>query len=126
MVVDLARVFRQEIDFDFAVTLLAQLGKNLVAILGVNAVAPAATAAIASLLKTIPVAGSIAGGAVQGIVQALVTRWIGLVFIAYFQADMKMPPEGLANLARRQWQQLTSPAELIKFLQQARDQLRKR
>jgi GTP-binding protein EngB required for normal cell division/uncharacterized protein (DUF697 family) len=126
MVVDLARVFRQEIDFDFAVNLLSQLGKNLVAILGVNAVAPAATAAVASLVKTIPVAGTIAGGAMQGIVQALVTRWIGQVFVAYFQADMKLPPEGLANLARRQWQQLTSPAELVKFLQQARDQLRRK
>jgi hypothetical protein len=60
----------------------------------------------------------------QGIVQALVTRWIGLVFMDYFKSEMKMPPEGLANLARRQWQQLTSPAELLKFIQDARDKLR--
>jgi hypothetical protein len=76
------------------------------------------------LLKTIPVAGTIAGGALQGIVQALVTRWIGLVFIAYFKSEMKLPPEGLANLARREWQRLTSPAELVKFIQDARDKLR--
>jgi uncharacterized protein len=124
MVVDLARVYRQELDFDIAVNLLAQLGKNLLAILGVNAAAPAVTAALASLLKTVPVAGTIAGGALQGIVQALVTRWIGLVFIAYFKSEMKMPPEGLANLARREWQRLTSPAELLKFLQDARNKLR--
>ena len=52
--------------------------------------------------------------------QALVTRWIGVVFIAYFKAEMK-PAEGLANLARREWQRLTSPGELVKFVQQARD-----
>ena len=71
-----------------------------------------------------PIAGTIAGGALQGIVQALVTRWIGAVFIGYFQAEMKLPPEGLANLARREWQRLTSPAELLKFLQEARNRLR--
>jgi hypothetical protein len=103
------------------VTLLAQLGKNLVAILGVNLAAPAVTAVIASLLKgTVPLAGQFAGGLLQGIVQALVTRWIGAVFIGYFKAEMQMPSEGLANLARREWQRLTSPAELVKLVQQAR------
>jgi uncharacterized protein (DUF697 family) len=126
MVVDLARVYRQDLDFDIAVNLLAQLGKNLIAILGVNAAAPAAAAALASLLKTVPIAGTIAGGAMQGIVQALVTRWIGLVFIGYFKAEMKLPPEGLANLARREWQRLTSPAELVKFLQEAKARFRGR
>ncbi|HMC11927.1 MAG TPA: DUF697 domain-containing protein [Pirellulaceae bacterium] len=124
MVIDLARVYRQDLDFDIAVNLLAQLGKNLIAILGVNAAAPAITAALASLLKTVPIAGTIAGGALQGIVQALVTRWIGLVFIAYLKSEMKMPPEGLANLARREWQRLTSGVELVKFLQEAKDKLR--
>jgi hypothetical protein len=111
-------------DFNIAVNLLAQLGKNLIAILGVNIAAPAATAAIATVLKTVPIAGTIAGGALQGIVQALVTRWIGAVFIGYFKADMQLPAEGLANLARREWQRLTSPAELVKFVQQAREKLR--
>lgn len=126
MVVDLARVYKQPLDFDIAVNLLGQLGKNLIAILGVNAAAPAVTAALASMIKTIPVAGTIAGGALQGIVQGLVTRWIGLVFIAYFKADMKLPPEGLANLARREWQRLTSPTELVKFLHEARQKLQGR
>jgi uncharacterized protein len=108
------------------VNLLAQLGKNLIAILGVNAAAPAVTAALASLLKTVPVAGTIAGGALQGIVQGLVTRWIGLVFIEYFKTDMKMPPDGLANLARREWQRLTSPTELVSFLHEARQKLQGR
>jgi len=123
MVLDLARIYRQQVDLNLAVNLLAQLGKNLVAILGVNAAAPAVAAAVASLLKTVPIAGTIAGGALQGIVQALVTRWIGAVFIGYFQAEMQLPPEGLANLARREWQRLTSPAELLKLMQQARERL---
>ena len=123
MVLDLARIYRQPLDFDIAVNLLSQLGKNLIAILGVNAAAPFVTVAIASLLKTVPIAGTITGGALQGIVQALVTRWIGLVFQDYLKSEMKLPPEGLANLARRQWQQLTSPAELLKFLQEARSKL---
>ena len=123
MVLDLARVYRQPLDFDIAVNLLSQLGKNLIAILGVNAAAPMLTAALASLLKTVPIAGTITGGALQGIVQALVTRWIGLVFMDYLKSEMKMPPDGLANLARRQWQQLTSPTELVKFLQEAKARL---
>jgi len=126
MVVDLARVYKQQLDFDIAVNLLGQLGKNLIAILGVNAAAPAVTAALASLLKAVPVAGTIAGGALQGIVQGLVTRWIGLVFIGYFKADMKLPPEGLANLARREWQRLTAPTELVSFLHEARQKLQGR
>jgi small GTP-binding protein len=124
MVLDLARVYRQELDFDVAVHLLGQLGKNLIAILGVNAAAPAVTAAIASALKSVPIAGTIAGGALQGIVQALVTRWIGLVFVSYFRSEMRMPPEALADVARREWQRLTSPAELVKFLQDARQKFR--
>ncbi len=123
MVVDLARVYRQEIDANTAVNLLAQLGKNLIAILGVNAAAPLVASAVASLLKSVPIAGTIAGGALQGLVQALVTRWIGAVFIEYYKSEMQMPAEGLANVARREWQKLTSPGELIKFVQLAREKL---
>jgi len=126
MVVDLARVYRQSLDFDIAVNLLGQLGKNLIAILGVNAAAPAVAAALASVLKTVPVAGTIAGGALQGIVQGFVTRWIGMVCLGYFKADMKLPPDGLANLARREWQRLTAPTELVKFLHEARQKLQGR
>ena len=126
MVVDLAKVYRQPIDINSAITLLAQLGKNLVAILGVNLAAPAIVTAVASLLKgTLPIAGQIAGGALQGLVQALVTRWIGGVFVEYFKTEMTLPTAGLTNLARREWQKLTSPAELLKFVQEAREKLSK-
>jgi hypothetical protein len=36
---------------------------------------------------------------------------------------MQLPAEGLANVARREWQRLTAPAELIKFVQAAREKL---
>lgn len=121
MVVEIARVYRQPIDMSAASRLLAELGKNLIAILGVNAAAPAVTSAVASMLKSIPLAGTLAGGVLQGVVQALVTRWIGAVFIVYFRNEMQFPAGGLANVARREWDRLTTPAELWSLLTKARD-----
>lgn len=123
MVVELARVYRQPMDMSAASQLLAQLGKNLIAILGVNAAAPAVASAVASMLKTIPLAGTLAGGLLQGVVQALVTRWIGAVFIVYFRNEMQLPSGGLANVARREWDRLTTPAELWSLLTKAREYL---
>jgi hypothetical protein len=120
MVVELGRVYRQEVDIEVAVKLLGQLGKNLLAILGVSAATPAVATIVASLLKTVPGAGTIAGGLLQGIVQALVTRWIGAVFITYFRNEMQRPEGGLAGLARRQWQQVTRVDELRKLVAEAR------
>ena len=100
-----------------------QLGKNLIAILGVAAVSPAIATGVASLLKTVPGIGTIAGGTIQGIVQAIVTRWIGGVFIAYFQNDMNPAKGGLAELARRHWDEVTSVAELTKIVKAARDRM---
>jgi small GTP-binding protein len=123
MVVELAHIYRQEIDMEAAASLLGQLGKNLIAILGVSAATPAIAAIVASLLKTVPGAGTIAGGLLQGIVQALVTRWIGAVFIAYFRDEMQQPEGGLAGLARRQWDKVTTVDELRKLVRQAREHL---
>lgn len=120
MVVDLSKVYKQEIDLDSAVKLLGELGKNLIAILGVSAATPLVGAVAASLLKTIPTAGTIAGGMLQGVVQALVTRWIGAVFIVYFRNEMQFPEGGLTGVARREWQKATSVVELKKLLDQAR------
>ncbi len=44
MVLDLAAVYQQKIDVDTVVTLLGQLGKNLVAMVGASAAAPALAA----------------------------------------------------------------------------------
>ena len=123
MVVDLGQVYRQEVDLNTAVTLLGQLGKNLLAILGVSAVTPAVTAAIASLLKTVPGAGTIAGGMLQGTVQALITRWIGGVFMEYFKNEMQQPEGGLTGLARREWERLTTMDSLRRLVQSARKNL---
>ncbi|MCH8839551.1 MAG: DUF697 domain-containing protein [Planctomycetes bacterium] len=117
MVLDLARVYKQPIDADTVVKLLEQLGKNLIAMLGATAATPAVAGAIGAMLKTVPGIGTIAGGLVQGVVQALVTRWIGNVFVKYFQQEMKPPPSGLAELARDQWQQLTRPESLRGLIQ---------
>ena len=123
MVLDLANVYSQKIDADTIVTLLAQLGKNLVAMVGATAAAPALGAAIGSVLKTVPGIGTIAGGVVQGLVQALVTRWIGRVFCQYFRNEMQPPPGGLAELARREWSEVTRPEQLKKLIQLGRERL---
>jgi uncharacterized protein (DUF697 family) len=123
MVLDLAVVYRQEIDAETAINLLGQLGKLLIGVLGVSAATPAVVAAVGSLLKTVPGAGTIAGGFLQGVVQALITRWIGAVFIEYFKNEMQAPPGGLAMLARQQWNRLTSPEQLKKLLTAARTRL---
>lgn len=123
MVLELARVYKQPIDADTVVKMLEQLGKNLIAMIGVTAATPALAIGLGSLLKTVPGIGTIAGGLVQGTVQALVTRWIGKVFQKYFQEEMKAPPGGFAELAREQWQQLTRPESLRKLIQVGRREL---
>jgi uncharacterized protein (DUF697 family) len=125
MVLDLAAVYKQPIDVDTIVTLLGQLGKNLIAMVGATAAAPALAAGIGSLLKTVPGVGTIAGGIIQGLVQALVTRWIGGVFVEYFRNEMQPPPGGLAELARRQWAEVTKPEQLKKLIQLGRERLGK-
>jgi small GTP-binding protein len=123
MVLDLAAIYQQRIDADTVVTLLGQLGKNLLAMVGATAATPAVAAGIASLLKTVPGIGTIAGGILQGLVQALVTRWIGRVFCEYFKNEMQPPPGGLAELARREWTELTTPDQLKKLIQWGRESL---
>jgi small GTP-binding protein len=122
LVVELAKVYRQEIDLNAAVALLGQLGKNLIATLGLSVATPAVATVVASLLKTVPGIGTIAGGLLQGLVQALVTRWIGRVFMAYFRQELQQVDGGLAGLARREWQRLTTVDELRKLVKRAREQ----
>jgi uncharacterized protein (DUF697 family)/GTP-binding protein EngB required for normal cell division len=124
MILDLARVYRQPLDADMAVKILEQLTKNLLALVGGVAMGPAAASVIGSLLKTVPGVGTLAGGLVQGVAQALVTRWIGNVFVEYLRNEMKPPPGGLAETARTQWQQLTSPDALRKLISLGREHLK--
>ena len=122
MVLDLSRVYHQNIDVDAAVNLLGQQGKNLIGVLGSTAATPMITASVASMIKGIPGVGTLAGGLLQGVVQAVITRWIGGIFIRYFKNEMKEPPGGLVALARQEWERVTSVAELHQLVQSARRQ----
>ena len=117
MVVELARVYRQEMDLESAGRLIGELGKNLVAILGTSAAAPALGTAIASMLKSVPGIGTLSGGLLQGLVQALMTRWIGRVFILYFR-EAATTPANWAEVARRQWSEVTRPTDLLQLARQ--------
>ncbi|MBX3425690.1 MAG: DUF697 domain-containing protein [Pirellulales bacterium] len=124
MVLDLAKVYQQPLDVDLAAKMLEGLSKNLIAMVGATAATPALAGLVGSLLKTVPGIGTLAGGLVQGLVQALVTKWIGRVFIAYLQNEMKPPEGGLAETARREWSRVTTPEELKKLIHLGRSMLR--
>ncbi|HEX6961152.1 MAG TPA: DUF697 domain-containing protein [Lacipirellula sp.] len=123
MVLDLARVYRQPLDADVAVKMLAQLSKNLLAMVGATAAAPVAASLIGSMLKTVPGVGTLAGGLIQGVAQALITRWVGNVFVRYLQNEMQPPPGGLAEVARSEWRELTRPESLRRLISVGREQL---
>ncbi|HMP69801.1 MAG TPA: GTP-binding protein [Pirellulaceae bacterium] len=124
MIVDIAEVYQQPVDLDTARKWIGEMGKNLISVLGVHAAMPAVTSVVASMIKTVPVAGTIAGGIVQGCVQALITKWIGVVFVDYFRNEMKTPEGGLAGLARKRWEELTTIAELRKLVTTARQNMK--
>jgi small GTP-binding protein len=123
MVVDLARVYRQPLDADMAVSILGELTKNLLAMVGATAAAPVAASLIGSMLETVPGVGTLAGGLVQGLSQALITRWVGNVFMRYLQSEMKTPASGLAETARNEWRELTKPEALRKLISAGRSEL---
>ena len=123
MILDLAEVYQQKVDLQTASKWLSEMGKNLIGVLGAQGATVAVTAVVASLVKAVPVAGTIAGGVLQGAVQALITKWIGAVFIEYFRTEMQTPEGGLAGLARRKWDKVTSIDELRKLVQTAREKL---
>ena len=123
MIVDLADVYQQQVDLQTASKWLGEMGKNLIGFLGAHGAAVAVTSVVASLIKSVPFAGTIAGGVMQGAVQALITKWIGAVFIEYFRNEMQTPEGGLAGLARRQWELVTAADELRKLVQSARHKL---
>ncbi|MEW4564122.1 DUF697 domain-containing protein [Bremerella sp. JC770] len=120
MVMDLAKIYRQEVDLDVAVSLLGQLSKQFIGYLGVQMAAPVVAMAIGSMIKTVPGVGTVSGMLLNGIVMALVTRWIGNIFMVYFKNGMQEPEGGLAGLARREWDKVTDSAYLRKLVQEAR------
>jgi uncharacterized protein len=125
MILDLADVYQQRVDWQTASKWLGEMGKNLVGVLGAQGATVAASAILASMIKSVPFAGTIAGGVLQGAVQALITKWIGAVFIEYFRNEMQMPEGGLTALARRQWEKVTTADEMRKLLSSAKQKLGK-
>lgn len=123
LVVDLAKIYRQDVDLDVAMQLLSQLGKNLLGILGVSLAVPTVATLASQIFKTVPGIGTLAGGLLQGLVQALITRWIGAIFIEYFKNEMRRPEGGIAGLARREWNRLTTVEELNRIVTQGKEKL---
>ncbi|MFK7768871.1 MAG: YcjF family protein [Mariniblastus sp.] len=123
MIMDLAEVYQQKIDLETASKWLSEMGKNLIGVLGAQGATVAVSAVVASMIKTIPFAGTIAGGVLQGAVQAIITKWIGAVFIEYFRNEMQTPEGGLSGLARRKWEAVTTVDELRKLVQTAREKI---
>lgn len=123
LVVDLAKIYRQDVDLDVAMQLLSQLGKNLLGILGVSLAVPTVATLASQIFKTVPGIGTLAGGLLQGLVQALITRWIGAIFIEYFKNEMQRPEGGVAGLARREWNRLTTVEELSRIVTQGKEKL---
>ena len=123
MVMDLATVYQQNFDLNSATKLLGQLGKNLISVVGASGASVAVGSIVGSMIKTVPGVGTIAGMMLQGVVQALITRWIGSVFIEYFRNEMQEPEGGLASLARRQWKAVTTTEQLRQLVRTAREKL---
>jgi hypothetical protein len=123
MILDLADVYHQKVDLETARMWLSEMGKNLIGVLGAHGATVAVSSVIASMVKGVPLLGTIAGGLLQGVIQALITKWIGSVFIEYFRNEMQAPEGGLAGLARRQWEIVTSVDEMRKLVQTARQRL---
>ena len=112
MVMELARIYRQEIDLKTAEQLLKELSKNLAGVLGSHAMTPIIGGMIGSALKGVPGIGTLTGGAIQGLTQALITRWVGNVFIEYFKNEMELPKGGLPRLSRDIWDKVSMPKEI--------------
>lgn len=121
MVLELARIYHQNVDAAAIRQKVVEMAGILLKTLGVTSVSVGALTLLGPLLKTIPGVGTIAGGAIQGFMQALITRWIGSVFIAYFQSGAQ---QDFSALARARWGDLTQPGALVQFVQEGIGRIR--
>ncbi len=124
MILDLAAIYGRNVDLQAARELVGQLMKSLGASLGATSISPAVGQLFASALKGVPGIGTLAGGTMQGLVQALVTQWIGRVMKDYFSQDKAESAIPLDELARRHWEKLTSKSELINLAMNGRPYLK--
>ncbi|MEQ1932795.1 MAG: GTP-binding protein [Fimbriimonadaceae bacterium] len=119
MTFKLSKVYGEPMTMEAARKLASELGMNLATVLGTSAVLPALGAAVATGIKAVPGVGTIVGGALQGVIQALVTRWIGLVLMEHFRDSTQLRSGSLMDLARKKWSELTTPAALANLAKQA-------
>lgn len=126
MIIDIADVFGKRINISDAARMTRQLAGVLAATLGMTVVTPAAVSVIGSLLKVVPGVGTLVGGMLQGVVQFLVVRWIGNSAITYYRHDLLNQPCSLAEIAAKEWQQMTTLSELRKVIQEAQQRLGKK
>jgi uncharacterized protein len=115
MGLELGRVYRQDVDPAAIEKMLGEL-KRVAATMGTASLA-------ASAIKSFPGMGTLAGGAMQGLTQALMARWVGKIFIEYFRHDRKPPEGSLEALARAQWEGVTKPVELDLLIREGMNRL---
>ncbi len=121
MIVDLGAVYSQTFSLAQAKTAAGTLAELLVK-LGLVEIS---TQALGSLLKT-QAATYVAGGAVQGVSAAYLTRMVGLSLIDFFEEQSLLAPEqrkfAFADMGSRLqtlFQATKQPAGLQPFIQQA-------
>lgn len=110
MGLELGRVYRQDVDLASLEHILGEL-KRVAAAMGAASLG-------ASAIKSFPGMGTLAGGVIQGLTQALLARWVGGVLIELFRNDMAAPEGSLEALARAQWQAVTKPVELDRLIRE--------
>lgn len=110
MGMDLGRVYRQDVNLAAIERLLGEL-KRIAVTMGAASVG-------ASAIKSFPGMGTLAGGLLQSLTQALLARWVGRVFIEFFRNDMQPPEGSLEALARAQWKQVTTSVELNSLIRE--------
>jgi hypothetical protein len=120
MIVDLARVYDQKVSLSQAQTAAQTLGKLMVQL----GLVELSTQAVSGVLKSNALTYA-AGGAVQGVSAAYLTRLAGLSLIEYFQEQDSTTTTGVLNVEnwgqrlQKIFQQHQRPAILQAFTQQA-------
>jgi uncharacterized protein (DUF697 family) len=114
MILDLGEIYQQKLSLSQAQTLASILGKLMLQL----GLVEFSSQAIASLLKSHFIT-YVAGGTVQGISAAYLTRLAGLSLIEYFQEEITLPDSNAENWAglRDKLQQVFGQNQRLDWLQ---------
>ncbi|MBE9030632.1 GTP-binding protein [filamentous cyanobacterium LEGE 11480] len=99
MIVELGKVYGEEIDLSRGRELAMSLGKTLVSLGIVKGVLTLVTAFL-----EVSVVGLVLGRAIQGVSAAYLTRIAGKSFIEYFRQDQSWGDGGIAEVVQRQFE----------------------